>query len=278
MTDWLIVDTPNLCWRAYYSYGAKEPLVSVILAVKDVQDIARELDCAHVAWAFDRPPYKRRELFPTYKLKPENVTEDDDPKDELRRQVTKLRTDYLPGLGYTNILSSNGYEADDVIAQCCALDNHTERRFILCSGDQDLYQLLSRRVAVYQPIGKQFLTAKWFRAEYGIPPSLWPDVKAIGGCVSDQIPGVDGVKEKTAIKYLTGKMNRLNVTHQNIANFIGSDDHARNLKLVTLPFEGCRTLALREDDPVSWVALARKLECDNLIDATKREMIGDVCK
>ncbi len=279
--DWLIIDAPNAVWRAFYSTGGKEALPSVLCALLEIERMAAEFDCTDLAFAFDKKPYRRRELYAGYKASRDvrKVDEEEaDAIDACRLAIDKLRSDYLPKLGYQNVLAKRGYEADDMLAQA-AKDCEAPDRCILVTADQDLYQCLSRTCAVYHPQRNQFVTAKSFRAEKGIDPSRWAEVKAIAGCSSDDIPGVEGVGEATAIKHLTKGIPRLHKVAWKLHEFVKSPEYQRNLTLTRLPFEDCPWVTLEPDPPRpkrNWAGLCEVLGLDHLNNEYADERMGSL--
>lgn len=272
MADWLVIDTPNAVWRTFYSTGVKEPAPSILLTLLEVERLSREFDTPNVAFAFDKKPYLRRDVYPGYKSSRDVRKVDDfeaEALDATRLAIDKLRSDYLPALGYNNVLAKRGWEADDHLAQC-AVECDPSDRVILVTADQDLYQCLSRTCAVYHPQRDVFVTAKSFRQERGISPKLWPEVKAIAGCSSDDIPGVVGVGEKTAIKHLTKGLTRFHKIAWDVHNFLKSPEYERNLKLTRLPYPDCPWANLKPD-PLrphrGWRDLCERLGMDRLADA-----------
>jgi DNA polymerase I len=253
---WLVIDCGYVCWRAYHSTGhlGYQGVGTGVLFgfFKTVNGLKQSLGTSKVVFAFDLPPYKRREVYPDYKA---NRRRDGDPvkeeeRDEVRRQIDLLRTDYLERIGYRNVLFQRGYEADDIIASVCkGLDDG--ERAVVVSGDQDLYQLLSKQVRIWNPTtggGKvNMRTRKWFKKEYGIPPRLWPSVKAIAGCKGDNVVGVDRVGEVIATAFLLGrKVNR--PSFEAIEKFVQSDAYVLNKSLVRLPYTGCKKFRLFKDE------------------------------
>lgn len=276
MNDWLIADAANLAWRCFYSRGERDPKLSIALLARDVELLSSGFDCPNVAWAFDCPPYRRKDDLPSYKSKRRDS--EDEATIEFAKLIAHLRDELLPWMGCENVLTVPGFEADDAIA--AAVRNHPDdgARFVIASGDKDLYQLLDKRTAVYHPIPKQFVTAKSFKAEHAIPARRWHEVKALAGCSSDCVPGAHRVGEKTAIKYLLGSLNRLGPSYNTLRNFDGSADHARNLRLVTLPHPDCPPVELREATRLqrSWRELARALDLKWVESAVEQQPFGAV--
>jgi 5'-3' exonuclease len=170
-------------------------------------------------------------------------TETEKRLDEIMySQFNKLRLEVLPTLGFKNNFIQTGMEADDIIASI--VYNNPLYQNIVVSGDADLYQLLSH-CNQYIPRLKEEFKEKDFVKKYGIPVSQWVSVKAIAGCDSDNVKGITGVKETTAIKYLKNELPEHHKTFQNIIN--GSEKIKHNLRLVELPFEGTKKYDILED-------------------------------
>jgi 5'-3' exonuclease len=160
-----------------------------------------------------------------------------------------LRKSLMPRLGFKNLFFQDGYEADDLIATTVMshlpLDN---TRNVVISSDDDLLQLLGY-CDLYSINKKQEMNLKAFQEKYGLSdPRTWAEVKTLAGCTSDKVPGLPGVGEKTAIKYLTGTLNPKNKTYAKIVSPANKKylDHYR--WLVTLPLEGTETFDVEEFD------------------------------
>lgn len=272
--DWLIVDAPNAVWRAFYGVAHREPLPAVLMALHAVNELADEFGVADVAWAFDRKPYKRKELFDGYKAGRERVKVDEAEQaaiDDCRARIGKLASDYLPRLGYTNVLEKRGYEADDLMA-AAVRGLAPGDRAVLVSADYDLYQLLGPTCAVYHPQTDAWVTAKTFRTKYGLDPSLWAEAKAIAGCSSDDVPGLRGVGIQTAVKFLLKQLPRTHKTCYDIHRFLKTPEYERNLALTALPYPGLSPIELAPDPdrrPQSWRRLCEELDLGRLADAMR---------
>ena len=164
----------------------------------------KKFESNRMIFCWDSEVSLRREQFASYKEN--HLTNDPEKLADLRiafDQFDILREKILPALGFRNIFRQPGLEADDLIARI-AIDELDGK--VIISADQDLYQCLRDGVIIYNPSSHKIITRKKFRAEYGISPSRWAMVKAIGGCSSDRVPGVTGVGEKTALRYLRGEL------------------------------------------------------------------------
>lgn len=195
--------------------------------------LAQKFDNAQFVFVWDSRESKRRKIYPEYKHRKIEKTPEDIAFDELTLpQFDRIRCEVLPSLGFNNIFIKEGYEADDIIA---AMVLNRPGLFTIISRDNDLFQLL-RYADMYDPQTKKTYTKFTFNSAYGIGPGLWPKVKAIAGCTSDNVKGVDRVGEVTAIKYLKGTLKKEAKT------YIAIEENKKlidfNLKLVKLPFAG----------------------------------------
>lgn len=135
----------------------------------------------------------RHDIFPAYKANrppaPEGLVMQIEPLQNLVR-----------ALGM-KVLVSDGCEADDCIASLAAKYG-SQRPVVIIGMDKDLRQCLSPEVVMWDPASREekLLTLDSFRAETGLEPSQWPDVQALIGDTSDNVPGVKGIGEKTAEK------------------------------------------------------------------------------
>lgn len=190
-------------------------------------------------FSFDNPMSKRRELFPEYKEKRRKKKKDDPIVSEMIRttikQMNVLQNKILPYLGFKNLFCVEGYEADDIMHSIA--QSYPSTRMTLITGDEDMYQTLSDTISIFSPRKKQFYTKTDLFNEYGIVPEQWGMIKATAGCKTDEIPGIIGVAEKTAAKYILGKLNPNSKTYKNIEAEAGKDIIERNKPLVILPFK-----------------------------------------
>jgi 5'-3' exonuclease len=251
VTDWAVLDVSNLLWWIFHSTGRKDPTLSLVTFLTKIPSLCNDLGCESVTFACDEQPYKRSTILPGYKShRTKPFSEDSDAEDELRAYIGKC-PDYLRLLGYKNVVSQRGYEADDVMAETARVVSATipRSRVVLVSGDQDLYQCLTPHVCVYHPRKPGgWVTSRWFRDAYGIPPRQWVEVKCVAGCVGDHIPGVDGVAELTALKFFRGELSD-GVLYQRIRLFNHSPEYARNRRLIALPFPGLDPITVERDSP-----------------------------
>jgi 5'-3' exonuclease len=100
----------------------------------------------------------------------------------------------------------------------------------------------SDKVSMYSTKKKKLYTNRNLWKDYGVSPKEWAEVKSIAGCSTDGVPGIEGVAEITAAKYITRRLNIAHKTYRNILS--GREIIERNRKLVTLPLEGTPVIKL----------------------------------
>ena len=248
---WLILDCNFLCYRTLWSIGElSHNGIQTGVAfgfLSDMLGFQTRFEAQHVIFCFDSKQSKRKKLDPLYKSNrhiahkdatPEEIEAQKLEQDKFYGQVYNLRTAILPSLGYEDkIMMSPGYEADDWIAKSCSLvlDTYPNDKIIIVSGDHDLLQCLSNSITMYNPNQKILHTLDSFYKKYEIIPTLWPKIKAIAGCPSDNIKGVPGVGEKSALLYMKEKLPR-NKRHQAILDNFAIIN--RNMVLTKLPLKG----------------------------------------
>jgi len=237
----ILIDAPNLCYIAHYAMGELSnddvPTGVTFGFLNYVLSIATKFEDNDLVFCFDSKKSWRKLILPSYKANRDEKEYTDEELwlfEHLHRQVMELRSDILPNLGFNNVFMSVGFEADDLIAHL--VNQYAGKRdIVIVSSDEDLYQCLQPRVRIYKVKSKKVYTASAFKKEYDITPDKWADVKAIAGCSSDNLKGVFGVGEKTAIKFWKGELKPNSKAYQQIK--ISWSIYHSTLKLVKLPFD-----------------------------------------
>jgi DNA polymerase-1 len=164
----------------------------------------------------------RDEMFADYKANRPSMP------DELRVQIEPLHAS-VKALGYP-LLCVEGVEADDVIGtlarQCAALG----RDVVISTGDKDMAQLVCPHVTLVNTMTGSVYDIDGVKAKFGVGPELIIDYLALMGDKVDNIPGVPGVGEKTALGLLVGVGGGLDVLYANLD------------KVPELPIRGAKTL------------------------------------
>jgi DNA polymerase-1 len=217
--------------------STEEQATGVIFGfLKTMLSLSKRLNSNKFCICWDSRKSLRKNIYPDYKAnrKKDNVTpEEENNRQNLFDQISELRRTILPALGFNNNFIKTGYEADDLIAYI-VLNNFYEE-FTIVSTDQDLYQVLNDNVRIYNIITKSYFTKQDFEGKFQLHPTHFREMKAISGCTSDWIKGINGVGEATAAKYIRNdkvSSTLIERIHQ------GGEIVERNRKLTYLPFHG----------------------------------------
>jgi len=199
----VLIDANSLIYRAYHALPPlttkkAEPVNAVYGFLLVFLKAIREFQPDFIAACFDSPgPTFRHKKFKEYKAKRPPI-----PKD-LVSQIPKVK-EVLSAFGVP-IFEKKGFEADDLIGAISKI-TPPDTEVIILSGDMDILQLINSRTRVFllkRGIKNTHLyDQNMVKEEYGISPSQIVDFKALRGDPSDNIPGVAGIGEKTAIDLL----------------------------------------------------------------------------
>jgi len=203
----LLVDGHSLAYRAFFALPVENFSTTTGQATNAVYgftsmliNVLRDEQPTHVAVAFDisRQTF-RSEAYAEYKANRSKSP------DEFRGQVDLVK-EVLAALRVV-MVEKEGYEADDVIATLTTQALEQGADVLICSGDRDSIQLVTDRSTLLYPVrGVSELTRmtpQVVQDKYGIPPERYPDLAALVGESSDNLPGVPGVGPKTAAKWIT---------------------------------------------------------------------------
>jgi DNA polymerase-1 len=226
----LVVDGHSLAYRAFYAlpvdnfstkdgqytngiYGFLSMLINLIKAEQPT----------HLAVAFDtsRQSFRTRE-YPEYK-----ATRSETPS-EFKGQIQLLQ-ECLAAMSIT-VLQKEDIEADDILATLATQGAAEGFRVLVCSGDRDTIQLVDDRTTLLYPNVQGVSQLKRYDRQavidrYGVPPEQYPDIAALVGETSDNLPGVPKVGEKTAVKWLTqyGTLDALLENADKITGVVGGN-------------------------------------------------------
>ena len=203
----LLIDGHSMAYRAFFALPVEnfstttgEPTNAVYGFTAMLANILRDEQPTHVAVAFDagRTTF-RTEQYPAYK-----GTRDATPT-EFKGQVPLIK-EILESLRIP-MLEKERFEADDIIATLATDAVTAGMDVLICTGDRDALQLVSEAVTVLYPRkGVSDLvryTPAAVEEKYGVVPVCYPDLAALVGESSDNLPGVPGVGPKTAAKWIT---------------------------------------------------------------------------
>lgn len=240
----MVVDGHSLAYRAFFAlpvdnfttkdnqhtnaiYGFLSMLVNLIKAEQPT----------HLAIAFDTSRHSfRTDEYPEYK-----ATRSETPQ-EFRGQIPLLQ-DCLAAMSIP-VLTKEGIEADDILATLSTQGAEQGYEVLVVSGDRDTIQLVNDEITLLYPNVQGVSQLKRYdpttvQERYGVRPEQYPDIAALVGETSDNLPGVPKVGEKTAVKWLTqfGSLDQLLDRADEIKGVVGGnlrehiEDVRRNRKL-----------------------------------------------
>lgn len=224
----VLVDGSSYLYRAFHAFPPLtnrngEPTGAMYGVLNMLRSLVNQIEPSHIAVVFDaKGKTFRDELFEQYKSHRPPMPED------LRPQIQPLHT-IIRALGIP-LISIEGVEADDVIGTLAVQAAKDGKDVLISTGDKDMAQLVNDHIMLINTMNNTVLDRQGVIEKYGIPPELIIDYLALRGDSSDNIPGVKGVGEKTAIALLQG-IGSLNEIYANLD------------KVETLSFRGAKTLA-----------------------------------
>lgn len=198
-----LIDGHALAYRMYFALttvgGSQrwqtskgEPTAGIYGFARELLRIIEQEKPEYLAVAFDVGKTFRDDLFPAYKGTREKMPDDLSPQIKRIRQLVDVFN--IPRL------EMEGYEADDVLGSVARLAAEQGLGVKIVTGDRDLLQLVNKRTVVYLAGDDQnYIKDEDVVKKLGVPPKQVVDYKALVGDKSDNIPGVAGIGEKTAI-------------------------------------------------------------------------------
>ncbi len=178
----IIIDSNFLCYRELYkipylSYEEK-PTNVVYGFLRGILKFVKDIGEGPFVFVWDSKTSFRREAFFGYKKR--EPSKDPKIQEALKiglPQFTEIREEVLPDLGFSNIFFQEGIEADDIIASIVKNKKlwNFYPHFTIVSSDNDLFQLLSKRVSMFNY--KEKFTSEWFEKTYLIRPFKWAEAK-----------------------------------------------------------------------------------------------------
>ena len=214
-----LIDGHALAYRMYFALTAGsssqrwqtskgEPTAGVYGFARELVRILEQEKPEYLAVAFDVGKTFRDQIFPAYKGTREKMP------DDLRPQIERIR-EMVDAFNIPR-LEMEGYEADDVLGSVAKIAAEKGLGVKIITGDRDLLQLVNERTAVYLAGDNQiYITDQDVINKLGVRADQVVDYKAIVGDTSDNIPGIKGVGEKTAITLLE-KFGTLDAIYANL--------------------------------------------------------------
>ena len=198
----VLVDGSSYLYRAFHAFppltnSAGEPTGAMYGVLNMLKSLISQVQPSHIAVVFDaKGKTFRDEMFEQYKSHRPPMP------DDLRKQIQPLH-DIIRALGIP-LLVIEGVEADDVIGTLAVAASKANQKVLISTGDKDMAQLVDDNIMLINTMNNTLLDRDAVIEKYGIPPELIIDYLALMGDSADNIPGVAGVGEKTALGLLQG--------------------------------------------------------------------------
>ena len=184
---------------------------------------------------FDSKKSHREKVYPPYKRKRRKDRSDEDKKKiSLMWDQMEILRKAMPAMGFS-VYRQTGLESDDLIAMAAQSLKGPDKKGVIITSDQDLFQCITNAVHWFDPQREAYFAPWRFKTAKGISPGRWGEVKALAGCSSDNVQGIHRVGEETAIKYILGTLPKHHETFKRIESEEGIEVEIRNRALVMLP-------------------------------------------
>ncbi len=224
----VLVDGSSYLFRAYHALpplnnSKGQPTGAVKGVINMMRRLQKDYPSSTVVVIFDaKGKTFRDDIYTEYKANRPPMP------DDLRSQIQPIHA-IIRAMGLP-LICIDGVEADDVIGTLCRIATEQQQDVVVSTGDKDMAQLVNQHVTLVNTMTNTVMDIDGVKEKFGIPPELIIDFLALMGDKVDNIPGVAGVGEKTALGLLQG---------------IGSIEeiYTRLDEVATLSFRGAKTMA-----------------------------------
>ncbi|WP_028821541.1 DNA polymerase I [Propionimicrobium lymphophilum] len=219
----ILIDGHSMAFRAFYalppenfSTNTGQYTNAVYGFTSMLINLLRDEQPTHIAVAFDlsHVTFRTKEYSDYKGTRPETPPEFKGQVDMIREVLTALNIVYV---------EKENYEADDVIATLSKQANDAGWQTLIVSGDRDSFQLINENTTVLYPkrgvSQMDLMTPEAVEAKYGVSPQRYPELAALVGETSDNLPGVPGVGPKTAAKWI--------VNYDGLENILANPDQIK---------------------------------------------------
>ncbi|CAN5152370.1 DNA polymerase I [soil metagenome] len=197
----LLVDGSSYLYRAFHAMpdlrnAEGAPTGAIYGVINMLRRLRHDYPAAYIACVFDaKGKTFRDDLYPEYKAQRASMPED------LTRQIEPIH-EAVRALGWP-ILMIEGIEADDVIGTLAVQASAHGMNTVVSTGDKDLAQLVNANVTLINTMSNETLDVPGVIAKFGVPAERIVDYLSLVGDTVDNVPGVDKVGPKTAVKWIT---------------------------------------------------------------------------
>jgi DNA polymerase I len=285
MKTLLLVDGSSYLYRAFHALPdlrnqQNEPTGAIHGVLNMLRRLQKDYHADYSACVFDaKGKTFRNNLYPAYKANRPPMPTD------LSAQIEPLHA-CIRAMGWP-MLIIEGVEADDVIGTLVKQATDNNIKCVISTGDKDITQLVDARVTLINTMNSEILDVAGVTAKFGVPPERILDYLTLVGDKSDNIPGVDKVGPKTAVKWLTqfGTLDNL-IAHageingavgnnlRNALDWLGTARKLLTIKCdVTLPLD-LTELQLKPQDTEKLVELYQRLDMSTALRELRQRLEG----
>jgi DNA polymerase-1 len=282
-----LIDGHSYLYRAFYairglSASDGTPTNAIFGFTNMIMKIIREKKPDYFGIVFDTPgPTHRHDAYEDYKAHRPGMP------DDLQSQVPYIKE--IVNAFRIRALELPGYEADDLLGTVAKEAEKEKLDVFIVTGDKDLCQVVSPRVKLYDTMKEKVTEEKDVVERFGVKPSQFPEVIALMGDASDNIPGAPGIGEKTAVKLLKefGDLESIIKEHEKIKNARARNAVSANIDSIRLSKElatiqtdvslDLKTEDFKCEDP-DWAGLLdyfRKFEFSSLVNLVPDQRSGE---
>jgi len=223
MKTLLLVDGSSYLYRAFHALpdlrnAQNEPTGAIYGVLNMLQRLRKDIPADYIACVFDaKGKTFRDDLYPEYKAHRPSMPED------LAAQIAPLH-EAVQAMGWP-ILMIEGVEADDVIGTLAHEAEKNGMRCVISTGDKDIAQLVNPQVMLVNTMSNEKLDEPGVLAKFGVPAERIVDYLTLIGDTVDNVPGVEKVGPKTAVKWLTqyGTLENIVAHAQDIGGVVGEN-------------------------------------------------------
>jgi DNA polymerase-1 len=277
MSTLYLIDGNSYIYRAFYAIRGLTtskgfPTNAIFGFTNMVLKVLRDKHPDYFAVVFDSPaPTERHRTYEAYKAHRPAMP------DDLKPQIQPIK-EVINAFRIPNV-EIEGYEADDVLGTIAKNAEKNGLDVYIITADKDINQILSPKIKTYDTMKEKVTEAKDIIERYGVQPSRFPEVMALMGDTSDNIPGVPGIGEKTAVSLLKeyGNLERVmknysSIKKQKLRNAISEniDNIKLSLQLATINTDvpvdtSLKELVLKDPDWSKLLNYFRTFELNSLL-------------
>jgi len=232
-----LIDGNSYIYRAFYAVRGLTasdgtPTNAIYGFINMVFKILRDKQPDYFSIVFDTPgPTHRHEAYEDYKSHRPGMP------DELKAQIPLIKE--IVDAFRIHTIELEGYEADDLLGTIAKMAETEGFDVLIVTGDKDMCQAVSPKVKLYDSMKEKITEEEDVIEKFGVPPAQFPEIIALMGDASDNIPGAPGIGEKTAVKLLKefGNLEKLLENHSAIKNARARNSVAENMDNIRMSRE-----------------------------------------